>query len=151
MGTSQDRARWHFYPPCCVQPHSVCIPGVAGARAGESTDVPWVQPRKGQDCPGYGAGERLEGPHRALPQEHRVLSLAGSHGRQSCRCTRTASDIITILIMKGQLLQSSPSLRRRERGMQRRCVSLIPSNRGEREPRCPDDPSLVLHQDTDLE
>lgn len=126
-----------LYPPCCVQPHLVCMPRVPGARAGESTDVPWVQPGEGRCRAGLsetrssaGDGERLGG-HRALPQEQRVLSLAGSHGRQSRRCTRTASDIIIILIMKGQLLQSSSSPRRRERRMQRRRVSLIPSSRGE--------------------
>lgn len=84
----------------------------------------------GRTVPNMGLGKG-GGTHGALPQEQRVLSLAGSHGRQSCRCTRTASDIITILIMKGQLLQSSPSPRRRERRMQRRSVSLIPSSRGE--------------------
>lgn len=88
------------------------------------------------------------GGHRALPQEQRVLSLAGSHGRQSRGCTRAASDIITILIMKGQLLQSSPSPRRRERRMQRSCVSLIPSSRGE-SAAVPGWSLLVLHQATD--
>lgn len=57
-----------LYPPCCVQPHLVCIPRVPGARAGESTDVPWVQPKEGRCRAGLsetrssaGAGERLGG------------------------------------------------------------------------------------------
>lgn len=57
----------------------------------------------------------------------RVPSAPGSR-----RCTQAASDIIIILIMKGQRLQRSSPLRRAagERGMQRSCVSLIPSSRG---------------------
>lgn len=146
-GTPRDTAGWHF-TLLAVLSHAWCAP--PGRQGPELVRAPMSRvpsTERGRTVRER-LGGRKEGAQRALPQDQRLLSLAGSRGRQSCRCTRAASDIITILIMKGQLLQSSPSPRRRERGMQRRSVSLIPSSGGE---ECPDGPSLLLHQGTDPE
>lgn len=88
-------------------------------------------------------GWRGRNPHlAAIPP---LLSRAGGRGwlpgAKCCawmcaigsrRCTQAASGIIIILIMKGQSLQRSSPLRctAAERGMQRSCVSLIPSSHG---------------------
>lgn len=79
-----------------------------------------------------GMGKRLMGGGLTRPQGAACAFLGSVPPEaESRRCAHTASDIIIILIMKGQLLQSSSPLRRRERGMQSGCVSLIPSSRGE--------------------
>lgn len=79
-----------------------------------------------------GMGERLMGGGPTPPRGAACAFLGRVPPEaESRRCAHAASDIIIILIMKGQLLQSSSPLRWRERRMQRRCVSLIPSSRGE--------------------
>lgn len=90
-------------------------------------------PKCGGAVPGM--GERLMGGGggRPTPLRAAVFAFLGRvpPEAESRRCAHAASDIIIILIMKGQLLQSSSPLRRREHRMQRRCVSLIPSSHRE--------------------
>lgn len=80
-----------------------------------------------------GDGKKTDGEGGLTPPRGAACAFLGSvpPEAESRRCAHTASDIIIILIMKGQLLQSSSPLRRRECGMQSRRVSLIPSSRGE--------------------
>lgn len=146
----ENRTQWHFIPPRRVQPalglHPQDITGpelARGPASHGSNPAGFQAPVEGlsraekllylpsEMQSGAGDGRKADGGGTGpTPPRGTACAFLGRvpPEAESRRCAHTASDIIIILIMKGQLLQSSSPLRRRERRMQRRCVSLIPSS-----------------------